>query len=94
MKFHIATQEDLLEMKVMYLKIVDKMRTDTIEKNAEYLRLFVVDFNRPAINLYEKFGFKRVEGIYKEVIDEALSFNEFGYEIKLETNYYEHNDCK
>ncbi len=53
------------------------------EKNAEYLRLFVIDFNIPAINLYEKFGFKQVKGVYKEVIDETLSFDEFGYEIKL-----------
>ena len=168
MQFRVAIQEDLLEIKSMYLKIIDKMKIDdikiwdniypceffdndiknknlylllknniivgafalckehsganavkweqmnakavyidrlgvnidfckqgiatellkaasnmAIENNAEYLRLFVIDFNIPAKNLYEKFGFKQVEGVYKEVIDETLSFDEFGYEIKL-----------
>ncbi len=56
------------------------------EKEKDYLRLFVIDYNLPAIKLYEKFGFKKAEGIYTEVIDENLSFNEFGYEIKIKEN--------
>ncbi len=50
---------------------------------AEYLRLFVVDINEPAIRLYEKNGFARADGIYDEVIDDDLVLHEFGYETKL-----------
>ncbi len=51
--------------------------------NAEYLRLFVVDINKPAIKLYIKNGFIRALGIYNEVIDEELVLHEYGYEIEL-----------
>ncbi len=37
----------------------------TKQKNAKYLRLFVVDINKPAINLYVKNGFRKVDGIYE-----------------------------
>ncbi len=50
---------------------------------AEYLRLFVVNNNTPAISLYSKNGFIRAKGIYHEVIDSQCSFREYGYEIKL-----------
>lgn len=50
------------------------------DKGAEVLRLFVVDINRPAIDLYEKNGFQRAEGVYDEVIDEDLVLHEFGFE--------------
>lgn len=53
------------------------------EKGAEYLRLFVVDINEPAMNLYIKNGFKRAEGVYDEVIDDDLVLHEFGFEIEL-----------
>ncbi len=53
------------------------------EKSGENLRLFVVESNAPAINVYRKFGFKQAEGIYIEVIDETLSFNELGFEISV-----------
>lgn len=49
-------------------------------RKARYLRLFVVDFNVPAINLYEKNGFKKAEGVYDEVIEDGLVFHELGYE--------------
>lgn len=52
-------------------------------KGAAYLRLFVVDINEPAINLYEKNGFNRADGIYDEIIDDELTLHEFGYEIEL-----------
>lgn len=47
---------------------------------AEYLRLFVVDINEPAINLYVKNGFKKAEGVYDEVIDDDLVLHEYGFE--------------
>ena len=53
------------------------------EKNVEYLRLFVVDENYPAINLYRKVGFEEVDGTYNEVIDDELVLHEFGFEIKV-----------
>lgn len=53
------------------------------EKNAEYLRLFVVDGNFPAIGLYEKNGFKRMDGVFYENITENVVYTEFGYEIKV-----------
>ena len=53
------------------------------EKEAEYLRLFVVDINIPAIHLYKKNGFKQAEGVLEEKIDDELTFWEYGFEIKL-----------
>lgn len=53
------------------------------EMGAEYVRLFVVDINEPAINLYIKHGFKKVEGVYDEVIDDDLVLHEWGFEIEI-----------
>lgn len=50
---------------------------------ARYLRLFVVDINTPAINLYVKNHFKKAEGIYIEKIDENFILHEFGFEIQI-----------
>ena len=52
------------------------------QMGAKYLRLFVVDVNKPAINLYLKNGFKRVDGIYKEKIDDFVMC-EYGFEIEI-----------
>ena len=52
------------------------------QKDAKYLRLFVVDINKPAINLYLKNGFKRVDGIYEKKIDDFV-LHEYGFEIKI-----------
>ena len=53
-------------------------------KNAvEYLRLFVVDINKPAIGLYEKNGFKKLDGIYEEKINENITLKEYAYEKKV-----------
>lgn len=49
---------------------------------ADVLRLFVVEENRPAIRLYEKNGFVRAGGVYREVIDERLTLCEYGYELR------------
>lgn len=55
------------------------------QMNAEYLRLFVVDNNYAAINLYQKAGFKKADGIYEEVIDYDLTLHELGFEIKIKS---------
>ena len=52
------------------------------ELGAEYVRLFVVDINKPAIHLYMKNGFEQADGIYDEVIDDDLVLHEYGFEIK------------
>ena len=51
--------------------------------NAEYLRLFVVDINIPAIQLYTKKEFIKVNGVYNEIFDDGFVLHEHGYEIKL-----------
>lgn len=53
------------------------------QKNAEYLRLFVVDINKPAINFYLKNGFQQVDGIYEERIDDFV-LREYGFELETE----------
>ncbi|PJI06726.1 MULTISPECIES: GNAT family N-acetyltransferase [Clostridium] len=55
--------------------------TVTKQKNIRYLRLFVVDINKPAINLYLKNGFSKVDGIYEERIDDDIILREYGFEI-------------
>lgn len=57
--------------------------TLTRQKNAKYLRLFVVDINKPAINLYLKNGFMQVDGIYEERIDADLTLREYGFELEV-----------
>ncbi len=54
------------------------------QKNAKYLRLLVCDINKPAINLYTKYGFTKVDGLYtffSEYLDKNIC--EFAFEIKL-----------
>lgn len=52
------------------------------QRGAKYLRLFVVDINKPAINLYLKNGFNQVDGIYEERIDDFVLY-EYGFEIEI-----------
>ena len=55
---------------------------ETIRKNIQYLRLFVVDTNIPAINFYKKNGFKQADGIYIERINKDLFLKEYGFEFE------------
>ena len=57
--------------------------TLTKQKNTKYLRLFVVDINKPAINVYLKNGFRQVDGIYEEIIDGDRILHEYGFEIEV-----------
>lgn len=50
---------------------------------ADYLRLFVVDINKPAIRLYTKNGFIRGNGVYDERIDDTHILREYGFEVAL-----------
>jgi ribosomal protein S18 acetylase RimI-like enzyme len=63
--------------------MLTKAREKAKNLGAEYLRLFVVDINEPAICLYTKNGFTKASGVYDEVIDDELVLHEYGYEILL-----------
>lgn len=63
--------------------MLSKAKETANSLGAEYLRLFVVDINEPAIQLYLKNGFTRVSGVYNEVIDDDFVLHEYGFEIKL-----------
>lgn len=81
---------DRLGVNVDYIRqgigslVLKKAITLVKEKGAAYLRLFVVDINHPAINLYIKNGFKRVLGIYDEIIDDELTLHEYGFETSTQ----------
>lgn len=49
---------------------------------AAFLRLFVVDKNTPAIDLYYKIGMTRVDGRYDKYIFGDFLISEYGFEIQ------------
>lgn len=63
--------------------MIDKAKSISRTSGAEYLRLFVVDINEPAIQLYTKNGFVKVDGVYDEAFDDGFVLHEYGYEIRL-----------
>lgn len=79
---------DRLGVDVNYIRqgIGGLMLTNAMEiakqKNVKYLRLFVVDENKPAIDLYLKNGFKQVDGIYEEKVDDHI-LHEYGFEKEI-----------
>jgi ribosomal protein S18 acetylase RimI-like enzyme len=80
---------DRLGVNVDYLRqgigsmMLKHATTLTKQKDAKYLRLFVVDINKPAMNLYLKNGFRQVDGVYEEKIDDDIILREFGFEIEV-----------
>lgn len=84
-----AVYIDILGVNIKYLKkglgslMLDKAKEIAKTLNAEYLRLFVVDINIPAIQLYTKKEFIKVNGVYNEIFDDGFVLHEHGYEIKL-----------
>lgn len=80
---------DRLGVNIKYSKkgigslMLDKAKEIAKTQDAEYLRLFVVDINVPAIQLYIKNGFVKVDGVYEEVFEDGFILHEYGYEIKL-----------
>lgn len=63
--------------------MLNKAKDISKDLGANYLRLFVVDINEPAISLYIKNGFTRVKGMYEERFDDGFVLHEFGYEFRL-----------
>ena len=53
------------------------------ELGAEYLRLFVVDYNEPALRFYRKLGFCTAEGDFHQHMTDGRILREFGMEIKV-----------
>ncbi len=53
------------------------------QNGCEYMRLFVADVNTPAIDMYQKCGFSKIDKIYKDVIAEDFILYEYPFEIKL-----------
>ena len=64
-------------------KLIEEASKLAQKKGGKYLRLLVSEINTPAINLYLKCSFKKVNGIHKEKINENFSINEYGFEIEL-----------
>lgn len=63
--------------------MLKQVRRVAKEQGADYLRLFVVDSNLPALHLYTSDGFSRVEGINTEQINGGPQLMEYGFEVKL-----------
>lgn len=64
-------------------KVVKKAIEISKELGAEYLRLFVVKSNTPAVELYKKMGFSLAKGTFHISMGEALTLDEYGFEMKL-----------
>lgn len=64
-------------------KIVEAAIKVAKEEGAKFLRLLVVEKNIPAIKLYEKCKFKRVNGMHEEKIRNDYSLFEYAYEKEL-----------
>lgn len=80
---------DRLGVNVKYSKtgigrlMLEKAKEIARSNDAEYLRLFVVDTNEPAIRLYEKKNFTKAKGVYEERFEDGFCLHEFGYEIEI-----------
>ena len=80
---------DRLGVNASYLRqgigsgLLNQIKTFAKNENKKYIRLFVVDSNIPAINLYLKNGYEKVDGIFEEVINEECTLLEYGFELKL-----------
>lgn len=64
-------------------KLVKEAAKLAREKGAKFLRLLVVKENTPAIKLYDKCEFERVEGLHEEKIRDDYSLFEYAYEKEL-----------
>ncbi|MFR3497922.1 MAG: hypothetical protein ACLTT7_02720 [Paraclostridium bifermentans] len=63
--------------------MLNKAKEISKSLGAEYLRLFVVDINKPAIRLYQKMVSQKLMEFTIRVFDDGYVLREIGYEIKL-----------
>lgn len=81
---------DRLGIKVQYAKqgigsrLLQELQEVVKAQNGEWLRLFVVKENVPAVRFYEKNGFIKADGSFLERIDEEVYLQEFGYEYQIQ----------
>ena len=94
---HVKCEKD--DAQVIYLKrmavnatmqgkgiarlLIHYAKEEARSNGCEYLRLFVVDYNEPAINLYRSENFLQAEGLYEDNLTEELRFIELGLEIRV-----------
>ena len=78
----LGVNVDYLRKGIGFLTIQNAM-TLCRQIQVEYLRLFVVDSNIPAVQLYQKAGFTKAGGVYEEIIDDDLILHEYGFEIRV-----------
>ena len=55
--------------------MMEEIEKTAREKGAEYLRLFVLESNKPAYSLYEKIGFRRIGGVHDIPVDEHFTLH-------------------
>ena len=79
--FRLGVNVEYLRRGIGSLMIKESVRL-TRELGAKYLRLFVVDSNKPAIDMYLKNGFWQVAGAYDQTIGDRC-LHEFGFEINV-----------
>ena len=82
--FRFAVNLDFLHQG-LGVKTLELAEAAAKQRGAEYLRLFVVDYNTPAIRLYESCGYRKADGVFDNDIgrgEEAILY-EYGYEKKL-----------
>lgn len=63
--------------------MLDHAKSVAKNNGFEYLRIFVVDKNKPAAGFYSKNGLKKAEGLFIEEFEDGLVLNQFGYEFEL-----------
>lgn len=62
--------------------LIDRAKQMARDQNGQYLRLFVVDTNIPAVKFYEKNNFIQAKGLYVDRPRQNIVLHEYGYEIK------------
>ncbi len=63
--------------------LMENLKAAARALGADFLRVFVVDINRHAHPFYQKNGFIRVAGEYKDPVLPGRILTEYGYEVKL-----------
>ncbi len=65
-------------------KLIEEACKIVKSKSAKYLRLLVSDINIPAIKLYLKCGFNKVDGVHIEKINDYFLLTEYGFEKNID----------
>ena len=63
--------------------MIEKAKEVAKMSGAKYVRLFAANVNKPAIQLYEKNGFRKADGVYDMVFDDGFVLHGAGYELRV-----------